>query len=129
MNDQALLIALSQEIASLIARRDGAGLRACMAPGFVARALGGEVMSPDEFIAGVEELPGDIASVAVEGVTVDVTPAGALVSGVQVARVRLDGQTIDDRRSFADWFVRTDAGWRLQAALDIPFVVEDLPAD
>ena len=129
MTDEGLLTALSQEIASLIARRNGVALRALMAPGFVARALGGEMMSPDEFVAGVEDLPGEIAFVEVEGVTVDLTPAGALVSGVQVARVHMDGQTIDDRRSFADWFVKTEEGWRLQAALDIPFVVEDLPAD
>jgi hypothetical protein len=129
MTDQERLTALSVEIAGLIGRRDGSGLRACLAPGFVARALGGEAMGPDEFVAGVEGLPGEIAFVRVEGITVDLTPAGALVSGIQVARVHVDGQTIDDRRSFADWFVKTDDGWRLQAALDIPFVVEDLPAD
>jgi hypothetical protein len=129
VTDEALLANLSREIAALIARRDGTTLRALLAPGFVARALGGEVMSPDEFVAGVEGIPGEIALVQVEAVAVDVTPAGALVSGVQVARVHVDGQTIDDRRSFADWFVKTDEGWRLQAALDIPFVVEDLPAD
>jgi hypothetical protein len=129
VTDEDLLAELSREIAALIAKRDGAALRALLAPGFVARALGGEMMSPDEFVAGVEGIPGEIALVRVEAIAVDVTPAGALVSGVQVARVHMDGQTIDDRRSFADWFVKTEEGWRLQAALDIPFVVEDLPAD
>ena len=129
MTDAEVLAGLSRDIAALIARRDGTALRALLAPGFVARALGGAVMSPDEFVAGVEGIPGEIAHVQVEAIAVDVTPAGALVSGVQVARVHLDGQTIDDRRSFADWFVKTEEGWRIQAALDIPFVVEDLPAD
>jgi hypothetical protein len=129
MNEVEQLLALSQDIATLIARRDGTALRALMAPGFVARALGGQVMGADEFVAGVEGLPGDIEFVRVEGLAVDVTPAGALVSGVQTARLVVDGATVDDRRSFADWFVQTTDGWRLQAALDIPFVVEDLPAD
>lgn len=129
MSEVGPLVGLAEDIATCIARRDGATLRRLLAPGFVARALGGEVMGADEFIAGVEGLPADIAFVQVEGVTVDLTPTGALVSGVQVARLTVDGQAIDDRRSFADWFVHTDDGWRLQAALDVPFVVEDLPAD
>ena len=30
----------------------------------------------------------------------------AMVTGIQRARVRLDGKEIEDRRGFVDWFVR-----------------------
>lgn len=36
------------------------------------------------------------------------------------ARVRLDGQLIDDRRGFIDWFVEDAGTWRIQAAVDLP---------
>lgn len=51
------------------------------------------------------------------------TEVGALVTGVQHARVHLDGQQIDDR--FVDWFVRgADGAWRARIALDLPAYTE-----
>ena len=46
--------------------------------------------------------------------------AGALVTGIQHARVRLDGELIEDTRPFADWLVKEAGEWRLRAALEIP---------
>jgi hypothetical protein len=127
LTDQDRLVAISHEIAGMIGRRDGAALRALLAPGFTARTLGGSVANADAFIQGVEGLPGEIEFVRVDSLAVDVTPAGALVTGVQHARLAIDGEVIEDHRSFADWFVRTDGAWRLQAALDIPAVIEERP--
>jgi hypothetical protein len=33
--------------------------------------------------------------------------------------VKVDGQTIDDRRGFIDWFVESDGVWKIQAAVDV----------
>jgi len=51
---------------------------------------------------------------------VDLTPAGALVTGFQHAQLKIDDQTIDDRRGFIDWFIEVDGRWRIQAAVDLP---------
>ena len=47
-------------------------------------------------------------------------PAGALVTGIQYAQVVVDGQLIEDRRRFIDWFVEDADLWRIQAAVDLP---------
>ena len=38
---------------------------------------------------------------------------------VQHAQVLVDGQVIDDRRGFVDWFVKHAGRWRIQAAVDL----------
>jgi hypothetical protein len=58
--------------------------------------------------------------VKLEELEVDVCASGALVTGVQHAQVLIDGQVVDDRRGFVDWFVKHAGEWRIQAAVDLP---------
>ena len=46
--------------------------------------------------------------------------AGVLVTGFQHAQLTIDGETIDDRRGFVDWFVDVNGEWKVQAAVDLP---------
>jgi hypothetical protein len=91
-----------------------------LAPGFVHHTPGGATTDVDAFLKGIAAIPGEIAFVRLEQVRVDLAADTALVSGLQHARVRLDGQDIDDRRAFVDWFTKDPAGWRIKVAIDLP---------
>jgi Domain of unknown function (DUF4440) len=95
-------------------------MRGLLAPGFVHRTHGGPVVGVEAFLQNIEQIPGEILVVRLDRIEVDVTPAGALVTGVQHARVRVEGQVIEDRRGFVDWFVKQNGEWRIQAAVDLP---------
>ena len=118
--DVRQLIAASQEIAAAIAGRDVAVLARLLAPGFTHRTHGGDAVSTDAFLSGIIAIPGEIEFVNLEQLQVDVTPGGALVTGIQHARLSIEGKTVNDRRRFIDWFVSIDGEWRLQAAVDLP---------
>lgn len=114
------LLELSHRIAAAIAARDIAAVRALLAPGFVHRTHGGERSDAEAFLQGLAQIPGEIAFVHLERLVVDAASDWALVTGVQHARVVVDGASIDDRRGFVDWFVKHDNEWRIQAAVDLP---------
>lgn len=112
--------AAAETIAAAIGRRDLPLLRAMLAPGFVHLTHGGGRVGAERFLAGIEQIPGEILAVKLEQLEIAIFATGALVLGFQHARVRLDGQLIDDRRGFIDWFVEDAGTWRIQAAVDLP---------
>jgi hypothetical protein len=118
--DRDDVIEMSEKIAAAIGRRDTTAMRGLLAPGFVHRTHGGPAAGLEAFLHGIEQIPGEILAVRLDRLEVDVTPAGALVTGVQHARVRVDGQVIEDRRGFVDWFVKQNGEWRIQAGVDLP---------
>jgi ketosteroid isomerase-like protein len=120
MSDRDEIVDASQQIAAAIARRDLSALAEFLANGFVHRTHGGAVVDAEAFIRGIEQIPGEILSVTLERLDVDLVPRGALVTGVQHAQVKVDGQVVDDRRGFVDWFVKQAGTWRIQAAVDLP---------
>jgi ketosteroid isomerase-like protein len=122
MNDRDQVAEVSREIAAAIARRDVNAIRQRLAPGFVHRSLGGDGADAEAFLQAIAQIPGEIRLVTLEQLEVDLSPSGALVTGVQLAHVALDGQLIEDRRAFVDWFVKGehDDAWRIQAAVDLP---------
>jgi Domain of unknown function (DUF4440) len=120
VNDREALVAVSEKIAAAIGKRDVATLRKMLAPGFVHRTHGEAAVDVNKFLAGVAQIPGEIMAVRLDEIDVDVTASGALVTGIQYAQLRLDGQVIEDRRGFVDWFVKQDGEWRIQAAVDLP---------
>jgi ketosteroid isomerase-like protein len=120
MDERDEVARTAQQIAGAIARRDLAGIRELLAPDFVYRTHGGAGRDTESFIAGIRQIPGEILAVKLEQLEVDMSAAGALVTGVQHARVRLGGQVVDDRRGFVDWFVKHAGKWRIQAAVDLP---------
>ena len=108
------------EIADAIARKDAEALDRYLAPGFVQRSPGGDARDATAFLEGVRQIPVEILGVALDAIEIDVSDAGALVTGIQHAQVRLEGAIVDDRRAFVDWFVRHDGEWRLRVAVDLP---------
>ena len=113
------IAAAAEAVAAAIGARDVDALRGLLAPGFVHRTHGGEVAGLEKFLAGIAAISGDINFVKLEDLRLDVTPAGVLATGVQHAQLRIDGQTIDDRRGFIDWFVDVNGEWKIQAAVDV----------
>jgi ketosteroid isomerase-like protein len=123
MNEYDEVREAARQLATAIGRRDQSAIREWLAPGFVHRALGGDRADAAAFFEAIAQIPGDIMSVTLEQIVVDPTPSGALVTGVQHAEVVLDGQVVQDRRAFVDWFVKHDGRWRIQAAVDLPHQV------
>ena len=119
MGDCEQLIEASEQLASAIGRRDVAAIRAILATGFVHRTPGGEPVGTDAFLIGITKIPGEILSVTVERLSADVAGDSALVTGLQHAQLKIDGELVDDHRAFVDWFVREEGEWRLRAAIDL----------
>ena len=107
-------------MADAIARRDVAGVSGLLAPGFVHRTPGGDEAGAERFLEGIRSIPGEIVFVRLESTAIDLAGDDALMTGIQHARVRIDGQDIDDRRAFVDWFVRHDGRWKFRVAVDLP---------
>jgi hypothetical protein len=126
MPDRMRIAAAAEAVAAAIGARDVNRLRGLLAPGFAHRTHGGEVAGLEKFLAGIAAIPGEIVFVTLEDLRLDVTPAGVLATGVQHARLRIDGETIDDRRGFVDWFVDVNGEWKIQAAVD--FATTTIPA-
>jgi len=120
MTDQDAIRAASENIAAAIGRRDTAALRALMVPGFVHRTHGGAGTDLETFLTGVSQIPGEILAVRLEHLEIDLAETGALVTGIQYAQLRIDGQVVEDRRGFVDWFIKQAGEWRIQAAVDLP---------
>ena len=119
MGDREQLIEISERLAEAIGRRDVVAVRGLLANGFVQRPAGGDPVDAAAFLGGISGIPGEIVSVKVEQLTVDIAGDGAIVTGVQHAQLKIDGNLIDDRRSVVDWFVREGGEWRLRAAIDL----------
>ena len=119
MGDRERLIEISKRLAAAIGGRDATAVRGLLARGFAQRHAGGEPVDADAFLAGIAKIPGEILSVNVQQLTVDTVGDGAIVTGVQHAQLRIEGNLVDDHRSFVDWFVREDGDWRLRAAVDL----------
>jgi hypothetical protein len=113
------LRAISEDIAGAIQRRDIARLELLLAPGFVHRTHGGEASDAAAFLRAIADIPGEIVFVRLEDVQVDWSPTGALVTGIQHAQVVVNGEAIEDRRAFVDWFIPYAGEWRIQAAVDL----------
>jgi Domain of unknown function (DUF4440) len=112
--------ACARKVATAIGARDLPALRALLSPDFVHRTLGGGSVPLEPFLAGIEQMPWEILSVTLEQVVIDLADGAALVTGRQHAQVRVNDALVDDRRPFADWFVKVDGGWRLRAAIEPP---------
>jgi hypothetical protein len=117
--DRDAVIDLARRIAAAIGRRDQTAIRALLAHDFVQRAIGAGGANADQFLAAVAQIPGEILSVDLEHLEVELTDAGALVTGIQHARVRIDGTIVDDRQPFVDWMVKEAGEWRFRAAIGL----------
>jgi hypothetical protein len=110
----------ANRIADAIGKRDVGALGRELAPGFLLRTPAGEARGAAAFLDAIGQIQGEMVFVKLVGLTVDLSGESAVATGVQHARVRVEGQTIDDRRPFVDWFVKHDGEWRLRLAVDLP---------
>jgi hypothetical protein len=118
MTDHDHVLTAAHGIAEAIGRRDVAALERRLAPGFLHRTPGCEPQEADAFLGAIARIPGDLLFVRLERVAIDLVDAGAVVTGIQHAQVRIDGEVIDDRRPFVDWFVKQDGEWRIRLAVE-----------
>jgi hypothetical protein len=117
--DEYLLHEIAHAMAAAIGRRDVTMLAALLAPGFAYRSDGAAAAADSgAFLDGIRTIPGQLLFVRVERVAIDIAGDAAMLTGVQHAQIHLDGQTIDDRRGFADLFVRIGGTWKLRAGAD-----------
>lgn len=112
--------AAGEAVFAAIQRRDREALARLTAADFVLRVPGAPDTDRDAFLAAIAAIPGEILAVAGEHVAVQVLgPELGLFTGVQVARVRLDGQELVDRGAFVDVFARRDGRWQLVHAFNV----------
>jgi ketosteroid isomerase-like protein len=124
VDDASAVMDASRAMPDAIARRDVDTVATLLASDFVYRSHGGEATGSDPFLEGIRQIPGEIVFVKLESVQIDLVSDGALATGIQHARVRIDGQDIDDRRAFVDWFVKSDGKWQFRVAVDLAAPVE-----
>jgi Domain of unknown function (DUF4440) len=123
------LLAAENDVFAAIQRRDRAALESLTAEEFILRVPGAPDVDRAGFLAGIAAIPGEI--VAVSGEKVAARSLGGdsgIVTGYQVARVRLDGSEIVDRQAFADVFERRDGRWRMVFAFGIAPATAPAPA-
>jgi ketosteroid isomerase-like protein len=122
------LLATAQAIFAAIQRRDRVALESLTTPDFILRVPGAPDMDRAGFLAAIASIPGEILAVEGEQVAAHVQADGTgVVTGFQVARVRVDGNVLVDRGAFADLFVRRDGRWRMNFAFSVVVPVE-MPA-
>jgi ketosteroid isomerase-like protein len=114
------ILDIARRMAAAIGRRDRAAVASLLAPDFIQRSIGGGAADTAQFLAAIEQIPGEIVSIDLADLQVDLGDGHAIVTGTQHARVRVDGEVIDDRRPFVDWMVKDASGWRFRAAIDLP---------
>jgi hypothetical protein len=120
MNDERAVQEAAIAIAEAIAKRDVEALARALAPGFRHRTPSEGPQDAEAFLAAIEQIPGEILFVRLDSLAIDLADNAALATGIQHAQVRIEGQTIDDRRAFVDWFVKLDGEWRIRLAVDLP---------
>jgi ketosteroid isomerase-like protein len=120
VDESRAILRAAQQMADAIARRDGDAIVTLVTADFVHRTPGEESRDLETFLRGIRAIPGDILFVRLTNLQVDVDGRSALLSGVQEARVRVEGQDVDDRRSFVDWYVKPGEHWLLRVAVDLP---------
>ena len=104
------------ETMEAIGRKDAEALKRILDQRFVYRSPAGPEQSRDEFLKNVASLPAEILSVRGEGVSADIFGETAVVTGVQRARVRVEGKEFDSVSAFTDIFVLRRGRWRLRLA-------------
>jgi ketosteroid isomerase-like protein len=110
----------ARAVAAAIGARDIDTLRTLLDKDFVHRGPGQPGTDLSAFLEAIADIPGEIISVSLADLSIDVVGNAALATGIQRAEVRLDGQLISDNRGFVDWFVKTDGEWRIRVAVDLP---------
>lgn len=114
------LVDAERALFTAFARRDRDRLERAITPDFVLRIPGAPDVDRAAFLRAATAIPGEILEVTGEHLVAHQSGSVGIVKGIQRARVRLDGQLVDDRGTFVDVFVRRDGAWLLRFALTAP---------
>jgi ketosteroid isomerase-like protein len=119
------LLDIDREIMKAIGAKDAERLAPLLAEAFTLKTPGAPEMMRDAFLEAIAVLPGEILSIAGRESTPLVVGEVGIVSGVQVAQVRLadDGRIVTSQSVYTDVFERRDGQWRLRFAFS-----SELPA-
>ena len=120
IDERERILATAIAIADAIGARDVARLGTLLSADFVHRKAGAGATGEAAFLAAIERIPGEIVSVNLARIEIDMAGDSALVTGIQHARVRLDGELIEDTRPFVDWLIKESGEWRVRAAVELP---------
>jgi ketosteroid isomerase-like protein len=114
------LVAAERALFAALAARDRVALDRLADASLVVRVPGQPDVDRAAFLQAAAATPGEILGVDGERLAAHRAGDAGIVSGVQVARLRVDGRTVEDRATFVDVFVRRDGAWRLAFALYVP---------
>jgi ketosteroid isomerase-like protein len=123
MNDIEQIQDLEEEIFAAIQAKDAEAIGSVLAPDFLYRSPRAEDRTREEFLEGIRAIPGTIEEIGLQDVHTLVFGETAVVTGVQVASVRLaDGNLVASHVAFTDVFHRYQGEWRLSLAygIDLP---------
>src|SRR4029079_565035 len=95
-DDASAVMRASLAMADAIGKRDVATIATLVTTDFVHRSPGGEDAARARFLEGIRQIAGEIVFVKLESVQIDVVGDGAIATGIQHARGRIDGQDMDD---------------------------------
>jgi ketosteroid isomerase-like protein len=115
------LLDLDREIMQAIGAKDADRLAPLLAEAFTLKTPGAPDVTRDAFLDAIAALPGEILSIEGRESTALVLGDVGIVSGVQVAEVRLaDGsEIVSSQSAYTDVFERLDGQWRLRFAFSI----------
>ena len=71
MDDRIRVAEAAEQIAAAIGRRDISALWVMLAPGFSHRTHGGPSVDAEAFLHAIEQIPGTITTIRLEGMQVD----------------------------------------------------------
>jgi Domain of unknown function (DUF4440) len=117
--DSGELLEAEQALFAAIAQRDPKQLSRLLAPEMILRIPGQPDVDRAGFLRVVASIPGEVLGVTGEQLRGYVTGDTGVVQGIQVARVRTEGNVIDDRGAFVDVFIKRDGVWQLTFALNV----------
>jgi ketosteroid isomerase-like protein len=110
------LLAAEHAIFDALARRDAASLAALVAPDFVLHVEDQPDVDKKALLDQAAAIPGEILSVAGDGLAAYPRGSIGIVRGTQVSRLRVDGQEVEARVHFLDVFEKRDGRWLVTRA-------------
>jgi ketosteroid isomerase-like protein len=116
--DARAILALEEQWAKAVVRRDGATFRRLLAPGFV-YTENERMMSRDELLREIVSGSDTVTEAVNEGLEVHAFgPSAAVVTGWLTLRGRGASGPFDRRFRFTDSWVKSGGRWRIVAAQD-----------
>jgi len=123
MDERGRIAEAAHTLARAISRKDAAAIREVLTTDFSLRTPGKGAVDAVRFVAGIQQIPGEIIFVRLENLEIDLMGPSALVTGIQRTQLRIDGNLVEDVRPFIDWFVQDELGrWQIKVAMDLPSI-------